>query len=143
MKIEIERFTDEKILRDFFKDKEIKDGLFAGIKKIPKELIRDDMICYLFKVDGKSAGFAVFESFLKGVVNVDAAFIKEFRGKIAIKISKIMLTKFFKEFDCDRISTKIYKKNKQSLIFALWLGFKKVITKSNYYWLELPYGRYI
>lgn len=89
-----------------------------------KRLMDKKLIIYAIKWLGKLVGIAFFEEKKEGEVRVDTAFVSEIRGKTAKMLAEKTLNEYIGTNKPKIIRGEIVKKNKRSLIFGQWLGFK-------------------
>lgn len=142
----VDLIEDKEILHKLISHKDILEG-FTTKDKLDKYIdeIGENHICYLLIYKHEVAGVGVCLNLercmsLKEIYVVDIGFFKEYRGKIALKLSKLALQKFFKENKCKKLVSSIYKSNKKALLNAKWCGFKHLSTHDDKYYLEYKNG---
>lgn len=140
--LHVEQTTNKELLKYLISDEDIISG-FTTKENIDDYIgrIGSDHVCYLLLYKHEVAGVAICLNLcrtmnLKDFFVVDIGFFKEYRGKIALRLSKLALNKFFKENNCKRLISLIYKNNKKALLNAKWCGFKHLSTTKDRYYLE-------
>ena len=136
--IEICSTVDYKLIGDIVCKPGYKEWLInddcAAIEDI---LARPGMIYYLYKIDDVIAGFGAIRNIDENISIVDIAILENFRGKIGKELALSSIEKFSNESSCKILITRIDRKNKRSLYFTKWLGFKKYLDDENYIYLRL------
>jgi len=142
----VESVKDKEILKKLISHEDIIDG-FTDANRLDKYIsdLGEDHKCYLLIYKHEVAGVGICLNLeksmnLKEIYVVDIGFFKEYRGKIALKLSKLALKKFFKENKCKKLISLIYEHNKKALLNAKWCGFKHCSTHNNRYYLEYENG---
>lgn len=143
----VEQIEDKEILHKLISHEDILEG-FTEKEKLDDYIngIGEHHICYLLIYKHEVAGVVVCLNLercmnLKEIYVVDIGFFKEYRGKIALKLSKLALQKFFKDNKCKKLVASIYKSNKKALLNAKWCGFEYLSTHDDKYYLEYKNGR--
>lgn len=139
---EVQKIRNKKLIKQLISHEEIIEG-FTAPEKLDKYIdnLGKHHICYFMLYKNEVAGIAIslkLEDGLgeKNTYVVDLGFYKDYRGKVALKLSRLALEKFLKGYKCEKLFAIIDKTNKASLFHAKWLNFEIVSTNEFKYFLR-------
>lgn len=137
MKLNVVKTKDSELIKNILSIEEIKNA-FPPWEEFKNEESNfgKTIIFYVMNVDDDIAGLGLFLDFSKesgeeGIFTIDVGILSKYRGKIGIKLQRMGILKFMKEFNCKSLLATIDKKNIAALINARWIGFKNIGGKEN------------
>lgn len=145
---EVQKIRNKKLIRELISHEEIIEG-FTSEDKLSNYIdnLGKHHICYLMLYRNEVAGISIILNLEDGLGEkntyiVDIGFYKNYRGKVALKLSQMALEKFLKDYKCDKLLAIIKKTNKAAVLNAKWLNFEIVSTNESKYFLRyMNYGR--
>lgn len=104
-----------------------------------KELAKSNLTIYQMRIGLKLAGLVFFKSWKKSA-EIDVAFLPEFRGKKTKQFANELFNSYIKKTKIRLFTAKIRRKNRRSLAFVKWFGFKVYRSDDNYHYVSKFYG---
>lgn len=115
--------------------KDIQEHILTQTYDVNK-LNRDDALYYVLCHNNIDVGICVILS-VNNYHFVDIGFLNCARGKIGKSLTLILKNLFFDICPNDSVYAMISKKNRRSLIFSQWIGFKIFSEDEKNYYLEV------
>ena len=130
--------TNYSVIADLINNYDFKKWLIEKDGNVSEcDLDKPDMIYYLLVFNGEKAGFGAIRKLNDFVSIVDIAIIPKFRGTVARDFVSAAICKYRSESTCKILVTRVDRKNRQSLYFSKWFGFKKYADDDKYIYLRL------